>query len=335
MTGATLAQTLSTGRNRIGNSAVGSAIAVALIAAIVAAAPLLNGDYGTEIGFRLLLYFTLGEAWNLLAGYGGLVSLGSASFMGTGAYVLVGLLNHTGATIWEAVLVGGLAAGILATLVAPAVFRMRGLYFTVGTLAMGEALRLLMINLSYFGGATGLFLTNDPPPLNILYLYAAGIFFVSTAIVSTYTMTRLSIALRAVRDDEQAAMQMGVRTFRVKLATFIVAAIMMGAAGGMQALRLGAIEPYGVFGLQWSIDTLSIVIIGGLGMRFGAIVGAVFVVALGEALADYPDLHIAITGLILIIIIRFAPRGLCGLVLSLWRRLAAFRGTARSRTERR
>lgn len=321
MIGATMSRPAAARAGRMRDGSAASAIGVVVIAAVVAAAPLVNGDYGTEIGFRLLLYFTLGEAWNLLAGYGGLVSLGSASFMGTGAYVLVGLLNHSGAAVWEALLLGGIAAGLLAIVVAPAVFRMRGLYFTVGTLAMAEALRLLMINVPFFGGATGLFLKNDPPPLDVLYLYAAAIFLITTSVVSFYTMTRLSIALRAVRDDEQAAMQMGVRAFRVKLATFIVAGIMMGMAGGLQALRLGAIEPYGMFGLQWSIDTLSIVIIGGMGMRFGPIVGTVFVVALGEALADYPDLHVAITGVILIVIIRFAPRGLCGLAVSLWRRL--------------
>ena len=113
--------------------------------------------------------------------------------------------------------------------------------------------------------------------------------------------------LRAVRDDEDAAAQMGVRPYRVKLGAFVLASALGAIAGGVQATKLGAIEPYGMFGLQWSIDVLSMVIIGGVGLRLGPLVGALFVVALGEALADYPEAHIAIAGVILIVLIRFAP----------------------------
>jgi branched-chain amino acid transport system permease protein len=276
------------------------------------------GEYGTQIGFRALIYLTLAEAWNLLAGYGGLVSLGSSSFVGIGAYILMGMLNAGGFSIATALMASGLGASALAVIVSPAVFRLRGLYFTVGTLALGEALRLFMINVSYFGGATGIFLNSNPPPIEVLYVYAVALAGIATLVMEVYTGTRFSILLRSVRDDEDAASQVGVRAFRVKLVAFAVASLLMGAAGGLQALKLGVIEPYGMFGLQWSIDTLSIVIIGGLGMRFGPIVGTVFVIALAEALADYPELHLAMTGVILILIIRFAPKGLCGLGRDLW-----------------
>ena len=276
-------------------------------------APRLLGEYATQIGFRVLIYLTLAEAWNLLAGYGGLVSLGSSSFVGIGAYILMGMLNAGGFGITTALTASGLGAAALAVIVSPAVFRLRGLYFTVGTLALAEALRLFMINVSYFGGATGIFLNSNPPPIEVLYVYAVGLAGIATLIMELYTGSRFSILLRSVRDDEDAASQVGVRAFRVKLLAFFVASLLMGAAGGLQALKLGAIEPYGMFGLQWSIDTLSIVIIGGLGVRFGPIVGTVFVIALAEVLADYPELHLAMTGVILILVIRFAPRGLCGL----------------------
>ena len=91
-----------------------------------------------------------------------------------------------------------------------------------------------------------------------------------------------------------------------------------GRKSGVQATKLGAIEPYGMFGLQWSIDVLSMVIIGGVGLRLGPLVGALFVVALGEALADYPEAHVAIAGVILIVLIRFAPRGVVGFAANLF-----------------
>jgi len=278
------------------------------------ALPNLLSDYELQIGFRIMLYIVLAEAWNLLAGYCGLVSLGSASFVGVGAYVLVGLLNHTGIPVPMAIGIAGLAGAALAAVVAPAVFRLRGLYFTVGTLALGEALRMLMINVPWFGGATGLFLHVDWPSSRELYIYVFGLLCVTEVTLSVGTRSRLSILMRAVRDDEDAAAQVGVRAFRVKLGTFMIASFVMSAAGALQAYKLAAVEPYGMFGLQWSVDVLAMVIIGGMGLRYGPVVGAVFVVLLAELLADYPELHVAITGLILIVLIRFAPKGLVGLL---------------------
>jgi len=110
---------------------------------------------------------------------------------------------------------------------------------------------------------------------------------------------------------------MGVRPYRVKLGAFVLASALAAMAGGIQAVKLGAIEPYGMFGLQWSIDVLSMVIIGGVGLKLGPLVGALLVVALGEALADYPEAHIAMAGVILIVLIRFAPHGVTGLVAKL------------------
>ncbi len=284
-----------------------------LLLAAALAAGVLGNDYALEIGFRLLLLLAMAEAWNLMAGFGGLVSLGTASFFGIGAYVLTGLVNHADAPLAVALPAAGAAAALMALLVARAVFRLRGLYFTVGTLALAEALRLFMINYNGFGGATGLFLKVDPPDLRTLYMLALALVAVATAVMTLATRTRLSILLRAVRDDEDAAAQIGVRPFRIKLLAFVVASALIGMAGALQGLKLGAIEPYGSFGLMRTINVLSIVVIGGQGLRAGPLAGAVFVVGLAELLADWPALHLALTGLILIVVLRFAPQGLVGL----------------------
>jgi branched-chain amino acid transport system permease protein len=269
-------------------------------------------DYGLQIAFRVLIYLTLAESWNLLAGSVGLVSLGTSCFVGLGAYVAFGLLNHIDAPLPLVLFGCALAGGALAALVSPALFRLRGLYFTVGTLALAELLRLTMVNVSAFGGAMGIFMQKDPPPLPELYHYALGVALIASLAITACARTRVSVILRAVRDDEDAAAQMGVRPYRVKLGAFVLASALVAIAGGVQATKLGAIEPYGMFGLQWSIDVLSMVIIGGVGLRLGPLVGALFVVALGEALADYPEAHVAIAGVILIVLIRFAPRGVVG-----------------------
>ncbi|MBD8893396.1 branched-chain amino acid ABC transporter permease [Roseibium litorale] len=308
-------------------------VAPALIVAVFAAAfmtPGLLGNYEVEIAYRLMLYICLAEAWNLLAGYGGLVSLGSAAFVGVGAYAFTSALNAFGVPPIVGLLLAGLAGGVFAVLVSPAVFRMRGLYFTVGTLALGEALRLFMVNVPWFGGSRGLFLDADFPSREALFWWALGLLALSQFLITVYTRTRLSIILRSVRDDEDAAAQLGVRIYRVKLVAFVVASMLMGMGGGLQAYKLGAVEPYGMFGLPWSIDILSMVVIGGLGLRYGALVGAFFVITLAELLADYPEAHIVVTGLVLALVVRFAPRGVCGLVIDNWkRRRSETRGSER------
>ncbi len=296
--------------------------AAAVLALMALCAPPLMGEYALQIGFRLLVLLVIAEAWNLLAGYTGLVSLGSAAFVGAGGYLAVAVMNRLGLPLAAALAMSGLGAAVLAFAVSWAVFRMRGLYFTVGTLALAEALRLFMVNVPTFGGAAGLFLEQDPLPASDLYLYACGLLAVTTLIMTAATQTRASVILRAVRDDEDAAAAFGVRPFRVKLAVLMLAGFIMGMAGGLQGYKLGAVEPYGMFGLGWSVDALSIVLIGGLGLRLGPAVGAVLVVGLAELLADYPEFHIALTGVILVVVIRFAPKGLCGLGATLlaWRR---------------
>jgi len=293
---------------------VGVALAVFLL---LWPAPSFAGDYWLQIAFRVLIYLTLAESWNLLAGSAGLVSLGTSCFVGLGAYVAFALMNGFDAPLPLVLVACAVAGGVLAAFVSPALFRLRGLYFTVGTLALAELLRLIMVNVSAFGGASGIFLQKDPPPLPELFHYALGVALIASLAITACARTRISVILRAVRDDEDAAAQMGVRPYRAKLGAFVLSSALIAIAGGVQATKLGAIEPYGMFGLQWSIDVLSIVIIGGIGLGLGPLVGALFVVALGEALADYPEAHIAIAGVILIVLIRFAPKGVVGLVETL------------------
>lgn len=278
-------------------------------------------DYVLEIGFRLLLILILAEAWNLLAGYGGLVSLGTASFVGIGAYVLTGGMNEISLPIFIAIPVAGICAALLAIIVSKAVFRLRGLYFTVGTLALAEALRMFMVNYAGFGGASGLILREDPPGLSILFCIALLLAAITYIFMTVATSSRFSILLRAVRDDEDAASQIGVRSFNIKLIAFVIASFLMGMAGALQGLKMGTVEPYGMFGIQWTVNVLSVVIIGGQGLRAGPLIGSIFVVTLGEILADYPALHLAITGLILIIVIRYAPQGLVGVAKKITKKL--------------
>jgi len=291
-----------------------------LIAAL-AAAPAFAGEYALELALRFTITLVLAEAWNLLAGEVGLVSLGTSCAVGLGGYVFVGLLERLQAPIAIALIGAGAAGALLAAVSSPGLLRLRGLYFTVGTLALAEVLRLLMVNIERFGGATGLFLSGEAPAPGTL-LRVAALVLATTWVVRYVVITSpLSLLLHAVRDDEDVAAQFGVRTFWVKLVVFALASALAAVAGALQAWKLGAIEPYGMFALRWSVDALCIVIVGGLGRDAGPLVGALFVVASGELFVDYPRVHLALTGLLLIVMMRFAPGGIVGLIADLTRRV--------------
>jgi branched-chain amino acid transport system permease protein len=297
----------------------GGALLVVAALAVLYAVPYLVGPYYQQVGYRILQLAALATAWNLLAGYGGLVSLGSAAFIGLGAYTAAELGNHADAPPVVQIVAAGAVAAAFAAAVSPATFRLRGLYFTVGTLALSEALRIFMVNNHTLGGASGIILQRPTPPVYQLYWGALLLAALATAAVAVVLATPASLSLRAVRDDEDVARQMGVVTFRTKLWAFALSAALMGMVGALQATKLGVIEPYGSFGLSWTVDIVAVAIIGGLGTRAGPWVGAVFIGVLAELLRDYPEAHIAITGGVLIAVIRFAPRGIWGTV-SGWRR---------------
>jgi branched-chain amino acid transport system permease protein len=275
------------------------------------------------LGFRALQLLIIALAWNLLAGYGGQVSLGTGAFVGLGVYAMALLGNRWQ---WPAPLLlplAGMTAAAFAVLVSPALFRMKGLYFTIGTLALAEALRILMVNLPYFGGANGIVLKSASLPFYQMYWLALLVATIAALVVYLLLRSSASLALRAIRDDEAVAAEMGVRTFRVKLACFALSAFLIGIAGGLQAMKLGVIEPYGSFGMSWTIDAVAIVVIGGLGSGFGPFIGVVVYVALAELLRNQPELHGALTGLFLLLVIRFSPRGLWSFIESRLRKRTA------------
>jgi branched-chain amino acid transport system permease protein len=299
--------------------------ALAILAAI--GLPAVTHSYGLQIAYRVLLYAILAQAWNLIAGYCGLVSLGSAAFIGIGSYCFLEVTNYSSTPPMLALALSGLLASAFAMLISPAVFRLRGLYFSIGTLALAEALRLLMVNLPTFGGATGIFAKISLPSQVQLYYLTLAIAVVVTLLMFLLLRSRLSIAMRAIRDDEDVASEMGVLTFRIKLLAFVISAFVMGVAGALQVVKTGYSEPYGTFGLSWTIDVVMVTILGGVGTAAGPWLGALVVVLLGELLSTYPEIHTAINGAILILVIRFAPGGIWGAMSCYGRRAKRIAGS--------
>jgi branched-chain amino acid transport system ATP-binding protein len=309
-------------------------VVMALLPPYLATLP--AGKYYTLVIYQMLVLVGLSQAWNILAGYGGLVSLAPAASVGVGAYAAAVVGGHLGWPLPLLILAGGVAAAVFAALVSVPMFRFRGLYFAIATLVLSQAVYVFMVNWNGLGGTTGLFLTEYGAQIRTLYYYALILAVFATASVIFVLRTRLGLSLRALRDDEDTAQEMGVSTFRTKLWVWVFASFLIGLVGALEAVRLSVVTPDGALAITWTINIVTTTIVGGVGTIVGPIIGAVFTVYLAESLAAYPELHVAITGVIVILIIRFTPSGIWGIAKTVvglvvrryWRRPAAAAGAA-------
>lgn len=313
----------------------GGAVAALSVAALL---PVVTGpSYAIRIGFLTLLYVTASLAWNLVGGVAGQVSFGFAAFYGMGAFsAAIGLIN--GLPFFVALLIGAAIALVFSVLIGLPTFRLRGPYFAIATIGVNEAVRVLMLNWeSLTGGASGLNipLTNAPEQIPQYYqglVLAAAALAVSWRLMSS----RFGLGLLAVKEDEDAALSLGVNALRSKLIVHAVAAIMVAAAGAMYARFVFFVHPNGVFAFSLSISFLLMPVIGGLGTLWGPVVGAVLLVFVQEQISvRYPDLHLYLYGALLVLIVIFEPGGLAGIVrrlLALKRRLPRVAQPAASTT---
>ncbi|HEY9243549.1 MAG TPA: ATP-binding cassette domain-containing protein, partial [Streptosporangiaceae bacterium] len=299
----------------------GLVVAVLVLVAVIALAvvPGYTGQYGLLVAFEIVQLAALAQAWSLMAGYGGIVSLAVAAFVGVGSYATAEVSSKAGLGLYPSVLAGGVVAVIFAAIVAVPMLRFRGLYFTIGSLVLAEALGIFMSNYGGFGGNMGITLSGTAPSPQTIYLLSFVVAVLATVIVAGLVRSRLGLGLRAIRDDEDVAERVGVLTFRTKLTVFLISSFVMGLVGGIQAQWTGYIEPTGAFALDWTIETVNAAIIGGVGTIAGPLLGSGISVGLSQRLANYPTIHLIILGVLLIVVIRLAPNGLWGAACQLAR----------------
>ena len=245
----------------------GLVIAALVLVAVIALAvlPGYTGQYGLLVAFEIVQLAALAQAWSLMAGYGGIVSLAVAAFVGVGSYATAEVSSKAGLGLYPSVLAGGVVAVLFAAAVAVPMLRFRGLYFTIGSLVLAEALGIFMSNFGGFGGNMGITLSGTAPSPETIYLLSFVVAVLATGIVAGLVRSRLGLGLRAIRDDEDVAERVGVLTFRTKLTVFLIASFVMGLVGGIQAQWTGYIEPTGAFALDWTVETVNAAIIGGVG----------------------------------------------------------------------
>jgi branched-chain amino acid transport system permease protein len=261
----------------------------------------------------ICLHVALASMWNLLAGYSGLISLGQQMFIGVGGYSLAVLSMYHGVPIFFSVFLGGVISVLLAVLISMPVFRMKGVYFAIGTWIIAEALGICFSNWGYVRYGMGLFI-QPAYKLSVSSIYYAALVLCIGSIALVYLLLRskLGLALMAIRDDDVASEAIGVNIFRCKLTCFLLSALMTGMTAGVLYLNTIFIQPFEAFGIGWTVKLLFIVIIGGLGTVAGPIAGGAVFVILQQYLSEYVGFNLIILGTITILVIFFAPKGIVG-----------------------
>jgi branched-chain amino acid transport system permease protein len=275
--------------------------------------PLWASRYIVSVLLLIYLHMTLASMWNLLAGYSGLISLGQQMFIGMGGYSVAVLSMYHGLPIFLSVFLGGVISILLALVISLPVFRMKGVYFAIGTWIIAEALGICFSNWGYVRYGMGLFIQPAYKLSMSSIYYAAMILGVgSFALVYLLLRSNLGLALMAIRDDDIASETVGVNIFRCKLTCFLISAFVSGIAAGVMYLNTIFIQPFEAFGIGWTVKLLFIVIIGGMGTVEGPILGAAIFVLLQQFLSEYVGFNLIILGAIAILLILFMPKGIMG-----------------------
>ena len=298
----------------------GSLAGLALLALAGLAYPHVFPGYLT-VAISILLFAGWATAWDVLGGWAGQLSLGHAAFVGLGAYVVAIGQNDYALAPWFTLPLAMAAAAALAWAWGAITFGLRGPYFALSTIAVAEMLRLVAINEEWLsGGATGVFIMTLPEPFGIdlferLTQYHLALAFALGCVLLTALLARgrFGYQLRAVREDEDAAMAAGIDPRRIKLRAFALSAALTAAGGGIYGIFLSFLEPHVMFYLLLSIQIALTAIIGGRGTVFGPFLGAVLLVGAGEVFRTaFAEANLLIYGLLILIVILFLPRGILG-----------------------
>ncbi len=302
--------------------------ALTLFVALMTAAPLVANDYLISVLILILLSAYIGQAWNIMMGFAGLLSLGHALYIGLGAYISAALFIHYGTSPWLGMLAGIAVAGAAGAAIGALSFRFRvgGVYFALLTIAFAEFTRILFDHLDWFGSSSGLFLpvanraTND-----LVTLRGAPVMFYYLLLAATLALLALGRVLlnhrigyywQAIREDEAAAEASGIDVFRYKLAAVIMSAGLTAIAGVFLAFYNNNLYPETTFAMERSIEAILPAIIGGLGTLCGPILGAFVLTVLNQSLTEMTaswginGIKQLLYGLILAIVVIAQPRGL-------------------------
>ena len=257
---------------------VGAAVVLGLAA--LAAATVRN-EYYFFAAYVVVQFVVLATAWNILGGYAGYVNFGTSAFFGVGAYIAVMIIKATGLPLGLQILAAAAVGGALGFGVGLLTLRLRGIFFSIATVAITIILETAVINWRYVGGATGIQILRPPVTepfesyIKMLFVAVVLLAIVAVAIARYIETSWLGRGLRAIRDNEEAAECSGVPTLKLKLLACTISGALMSAAGAPLAMYQSFVEPASAFNLTYSVSALAMPIIGGTAHWLGPVIGAV------------------------------------------------------------
>ncbi len=304
--------------------------AIGLFLILLLAAPLVADRYWLSV-LTLIFYFAyVGQAWNLMMGYAGQLSLGHALYVGLGGYVGALLWLRFGIGPWFGVLPAMMVAAAFGAAIGWLGFRfgIEGVYFALLTIAFAEFTRIACDNLGFTGGAGGLFIPYEAGREGewwnlrggqlLFYYVALALATIAVVVTALLARSRLGYQWLAVREDQEAARAIGIDVFQAKMLAVVTSAAMTAVGGVFYAFYYGNLFPAQVFDIGRSIELILAPIIGGLGTVFGPVVGAFVLTPAGELLIaltrwvgfDQPGIKAVFYGLMLMIVIAVRPSGI-------------------------
>lgn len=303
------------------STAVQSSAGLVVIVILLVLLPLILNDYYRDIMTLTCMYIVLALGLNIVVGQAGLLNLGYVAFYAMGAYTYAILSTTYGLSFWPGLAAGALTAAVFAAILGMPTLRLRGDYFAIVTLGLGEITRIVLNNWDGLtGGPNGISKIGRPAlashVLNTTLDFYYLILFM--AIITVFAMNRLmksriGRAWIAIREDEMAAEAMGINTFRLKLLAFVLGSAWAGMTGVFFAAKIAFVSPES-FTFFESVLILCMVVLGGMGSIPGIILGAFLLITLPEIFRDFQDYRMLAFGMALLLMMVFKPQGLLGAV---------------------
>ncbi len=300
---------------------IDSPIGLAVAAVLLVLLPFGLNEYYRDIMTLTCIYIVLALGLNIVVGQAGLLNLGYVAFYAIGAYTYAILSTSYGLSFWPGLFIGALTASSVAALLGMPILKLRGDYFAIVTLGLGEITRIVLNNWdSVTGGPNGI--AKIPRPIlfgrelnTTLELYYLILFIAVVTVMAMHRLigSRIGRAWIAIREDETAAEAMGINTFRLKLLAFVIGSAWAGMTGVFFAAKMAFVSPES-FTFFESVLILCMVVLGGMGSIPGIILGAFLLIALPEFFREFQDYRMIAFGTALILMMVFKPRGLLGSV---------------------
>jgi branched-chain amino acid transport system permease protein len=303
--------------------------AAALVGLLILIPPLANHPYITTIFISALMFGLLGATYDLMLGYAGLANFGYAGFIAAGAYGSALASFHYGISPWIGLLIGGLCGGLMGLLTGVITLRLRGLYLGLTTWFIAEALRFTISNApGYTRGMLGLAVDPFPNLLGIdfsrgrllhYYYLLVALGAVIMVLMQLLVSSRIGLAFKAIREDQLATESLGLNATKYKLINFTVACFFTGVIGSFYAHYLGILSPTPEeFGVPRTVEVLTVAYVGGRGTLWGALFAAFLLIGFQEYFRELEAWRLVMFGVLLILVMLFAPKGLAGLRKYLW-----------------